>query len=385
MYTRNLALPERTFFLFGPRGTGKTTWLREHLESARWFDLLLERELVRLVRDPGRFTAEVEALPAGSWVVVDEVQRLPRLLDEVQDLIARRRTRYRFALTGSSARKLKRGGANLLPGRVVNRRFFPLTAEELGGEFRIEEVLRFGCLPAVCSAQDASDRVDLLDAYVENYIAQEIREEALVKNLSAFSRFLEVASLLNAQVVNVAAIARDAAVARPTVQGYFEVLVDTLVGVWLPAWRPRAKVKEIGHPKFYFFDPGVARALAGRTREPMADDERGRLLETYVLHELRAWINRSGSGGELAYWRTPAGSEVDFVWTRGEARVGIEVKAARRWRRGEASALAELHQQRRLRAAFAVYLGHEPLVQGPLQVLPLEAFLARLGAGEVLR
>jgi predicted AAA+ superfamily ATPase len=316
---------------------------------------------------------------------VDEVQRLPRLLDEVQDLIARRRGRHRFALTGSSARKLKRGGANLLPGRVVNRRFFPLTAAELGGEFAIEEVLRFGCLPAVCSARSSSDRVELLEAYVENYIAQEIREEALVKSLTAFSRFLEVASLMNAQVVNVAAIARDAAVARPTVQGYFEVLVDTLVGTWLPAWRPRAKVKEIGHPKFYFFDPGVARALAGRTREPLADDERGRLLETYVLHELRAWINRSGCGGELAYWRTPAGSEVDFVWTRGETRVGIEVKAARRWRPGEAGALAGLHQQLRLRASFAVYLGQEALVEGPLHVLPLEAFLARLGAGQVLR
>ena len=137
MYTRLLAPPERSFFLFGPRGTGKTTWLRQRLASAHWIDLLRERERLRLVRSPGRFTQEVEALPARSWVVVDEVQRLPTLLDEVQDLIARHGSRYRFALTGSSARKLKRGGANLLPGRVVNRRFFPLTAAELGRAFRI--------------------------------------------------------------------------------------------------------------------------------------------------------------------------------------------------------------------------------------------------------
>jgi predicted AAA+ superfamily ATPase len=384
VYTRNLTFPERSFFLFGPRGTGKTTWLRASIRSARWFDLLLERELVRLVRDPGRFTQEVETLPARSWVVVDEVQRLPRLLDEVQDLIARRGARYRFALTGSSARKLRRGGANLLPGRVVNRRFFPLTADELGRDFRIDEVLRLGCLPAVCAERKERTRIELLEAYVENYLAQEIRQEALVKSLDAFTRFLEVAALLNAQVVNVAGIARDAAVARPTVQGYFEVLVDTLVGTWLPAWRARAKVKEVAHPKFYFFDPGVVRALAGRLREPLADDERGRLFETWVLHELRAWINRSGCGGELSYWRTPSGSEVDFVWARGGRRVGIEVKSAARWRRGDGAALAALHREGRLRRAFAVYLGREPLADGPVQVLPVRAFLTRLAEGRVL-
>jgi predicted AAA+ superfamily ATPase len=349
-----------------------------------WFDLLLERELVRLLRDPGRFTQEVEALPARSWVVVDEVQRLPRLLDEVQDLIARRGSRYRFALTGSSARKLKRGGANLLPARVVNRRFFPLSADELGRDFQLDQVLRLGGLPAVCSARDEREQIELLEAYVENYLTQEIRQEALAKSLAAFARFLEVAALVNAQVVNVAGIARDAAVARPTVQGYFEVLVDTLVGTWLPAWRARAKVKEVAHSKFYFFDPGVARALAGRLREPLADDERGRLLETWILHELRAWINRSGCGGELAYWRTPSGSEVDFVWSRGGQRVGIEVKSATRWRSGDGAALAGLHRAGRLRRAFGVYRGREALVDGPVQVLPMREFLARLALGEVL-
>ncbi len=385
MYARDLALPGRSFFLFGPRGTGKTTWLRGVLPDAHWVNLLLERELVRLLRNPGRFSEEIEALPPRSWVVVDEVQRLPVLLNEVQDLIARHGARYRFALTGSSARKLKREDANLLAGRVVNRKFFPLTAAELGDDFDVDTMLRFGALPAV-QAETGGDaaRIDLLSAYAENYLTQEIRHEALVKKLDSFTRFLEVAAIANAQVTNVAAIARDAAVARPTVQGYFEILVDTLIGTWLPAWRPRAKVKELGHPKFYFFDPGAVRALSGRLHETLGDSERGQLLETYLLHELRASIQRFDCGGQLAFWRTPSGSEVDFVWTRGAKAVGIEVKGSRRWRREDGAALSTLHGEKTIRKAFGVYLGREVVRAGPVLVLPLRQFLERLYAGDVL-
>lgn len=385
MYTRRLVLPERSFFLFGPRGTGKTTWLRELLPDAHWVDLLADRELVRLLREPGLLTREVEALPARSWVVVDEVQKLPALLNEVQDLLVRRGPRIRFALTGSSARKLRRSGANLLAGRAINRRFFPLTASELGRDFDLERALRFGTLPAVwADARSDADRIDILEAYAENYLTQEIRQEALVKNLDSFSRFLEVAARMNAQVTNVSGVARDAGVARPTVQGYFEILIDTLVGVWLPAWRPRAKVKEVGHPKFYFFDAGAVRALARALREPIAAAERGALLETYLLHELRAWIDASGCGGELSYWRTPSGSEVDFVWSRGGRSVGIEVKAAERWRREDGAALRELITAGRLRRAFGVYRGRTELRDGEVSVLPIGRFLERLAAGEVL-
>jgi len=385
MYARALTLPDRSFFLFGPRGTGKTTWLRTVLPEAHWVNLLVDRELVRLMRDPERFVQEVEALPPRSWVVVDEVQKLPSLLNEVQDVLVRHGQRYRFALTGSSARKLKRGNANLLAGRVINRRFFPLTAAEMGDDFASEAVLRFGSLPAVVSERDGdAARIDLLEAYAENYLTQEIRQEALVKNLESFTRFLEVAAVMNAQITNVAAIARDAAVARPTVQGYFEILIDTLIGTWLPAWRPRAKVKEVGHPKFYFFDTGAVRALAGRLREPLHDQERGHLLETYVLHELRAWMNQSGCGGRLAYWRTPSGSEVDFVWSRAATTVGIEVKAAKRWRQGDGAALKQLQAEKELRRVFGVYMGREPLRDGPIAVLPLQQFLKRLADGDVL-
>ena len=385
MYPRDLRVPERSFFLFGPRGTGKTTWLRSVLRDAHWVDLLLDRDLVRLTRDPDRLAAEAEALPPGRWVVVDEVQRLPALLDQVQQVLVRHPRRWRFALTGSSARRLKREQANLLAGRVINRRFFPLTASELDRDFEIDAVLRFGTLPAI-QAEKGGDaaRADVLEAYAENYLTQEIRHEAVVKRLDAFTRFLEVAALANAQVTNVSAIARDAAVARPTVQGYFDILVDTLVGVWLPAWRPRAKVKETAHPKFYFFDPGAVRALAGRAREPLGREERGPLLETYVLHELRAWINRSGTGGQLAYWRTPSRSEVDFIWSRGATRVGVEVKAARHWRRGDAAALEALLGEKIVQRAYGVYLGRERLRESGVLVLPLPTFLTELGAGHVI-
>ena len=388
MYARTLQLPSRSFFLFGPRGTGKTTWLRAVLPPARshWFDLLVDRELVRLTRDADRFTQEVEALPRGSWVVVDEVQKLPSLLNRVQDLISRHGgRRYRFALTGSSARKLKRGGVNLLPGRVLNRSFYPLTAAELGGDFAIDAVLRFGSLAAVWGERStAAERIDLLEAYVQNYLTQEIRAEALVKDLEPFTRFLDVAALANGQVTNVAAVARDAAVARPTVQGYFEILIDTLIGFWLPAWRPRAKIKEVGHPKFYFFDPGVVRALIRRLHDPLFDAERGVLLETYILHELRAWMNVSACGGRLSYWRTPSGAEVDFVWTRGTRAVGIEVKASKRWRRGDGAALKQMAAQGVVRRGLGVYLGDVPLKDGPVDVLPVRSFLQRLNAGIIL-
>jgi predicted AAA+ superfamily ATPase len=384
MYTRGLGLPERSFFLFGPRGTGKTTWLRQQLGGARWYDLLREKEQLRLLRDGEVFHQEVEALRPGSWVVIDEVQRMPSLLDEVQDIISRRGKAVRFALTGSSARKLKRGQANLLAARVVNRRFFPLTAAEMGDAFRIGDVLKFGTLPAVASEAGEQAKIDLLEAYVENYIGQEIRAEAAVKRLDSFTRFLVTAGLANAQVTNVAGLARDAAVARPTVNGYFDILVDTLIGTWLPAWRPRAKVKEIAHPKFYFFDAGVARAVANRLREPLDSAEQGHLFETHVLHELRAWMNQASAGGELAYWRTPSGTEVDFVWTRAGRSVGIEVKSTPRWKTEYSRPLGDLLGEGSISKAFGVYLGQHELKDRGVHVLPLAAFLAALAGGQVI-
>jgi len=376
VFTRRLTPPRRSFFLFGPRGTGKSTWLRGAFPAARWYDLLHSEVYLRLLAEPWLFRQEVEALPSGTWVVVDEVQRVPALLHEVQSLIARHPRRWSFALCGSSARKLKRMDANLLAGRVVNRAFFPLVWAELPGGVAVDDVLRFGLLPGVRSEPDAA--VDILEAYTTNYLREEIQQEALTRDLASFSRFLRVAALMNGQVVNVSNVARESAVPRPTLQRYFDVLADTLIGHWLPAWQPRAKVREAAHPKFYLFDCGVARAAAGRLRGPLHQVERGPALETWVLHELRAHLAHAGVGGDLAYYRTPSGVEVDVIWTGPEYAVGIEVKASARWRSADGAALADLHARKVIRKAFALYGGEHPLRDGPVRVLPVQDFFDNL-------
>jgi len=381
MYTRCYTLPERSFFLFGPRGTGKTTWLRVVLPEALWFDLLRIHTVLELNRQPQIFRQKVEARGEGSWIVVDEIQRMPALLNEVHALLADRGAAYRFALSGSSARKLKRLDADLLAGRAFNRHFFPMTGAELGFDYDMERALRYGMLPQVNAEPEFA--VDTLEAYVANYIREEIQQEALVKELGAFSRFLEIAALMNGQVVNMAGVARDAAVARPTVQGYFHALIDTLIGFWVPAWRKRAKIKEAASPKFYFFDPGVARALSGRIREPLEQSERGFLLETLVLHELRAWMAIHNAGGQIFHWRTPSGGEVDFIWVRGRHALGIEVKATTRWRDEFSRVLIDLHASGVISDPVGVYLGADPLRHGAVRILPFGDFQRTLARGDI--
>jgi predicted AAA+ superfamily ATPase len=382
MYTRLLSPPNHSFFLFGPRGTGKTTWLKTTFREAKWFDLLRSEELLKLMRKPGQLRFEVEALKKGSWVVIDEIQKLPLLLNEIHSLIADHGNKYKFALSGSSARKLKRLDANLLAGRVFNRKFFPLTGAELNYDFAVDDLLRYGALPKVCA--EPHNRIDILEAYTANYIREEIQQEALVQNLASFSRFLEVAAIMNGQVVNASNIARDAGVARPTVQRYFDTLTDTLIGTWLPAWRPKVKVKEVSHPKFYFFDTGVVRAVQNRLREPLESVERGYLLETLVLQELRARINIAGCGGELFYWGTPSRSEIDFIWRRGRKVFGFEVKAVPRWKTEYGGALNELFSEGRLQKCFAVYLGDIRLKDRAIHVLPVKEFMKDLARGRIL-
>jgi predicted AAA+ superfamily ATPase len=309
-------------------------------------------------------------------VVIDEVQRVPALLNEVHAIVAVHPRRWRFALCGSSARKLKRLDVNLLAGRAANRTFFPLVWQELAGTAEVDDVLTTGLLPAVRSEPDAA--IDILEAYASNYLREEIQQEALTRDLASFARFLRIAALLNGQVVNVANVAREAGVARPTVQRYFDVLVDTLVGSWLPAWQPRLKVREVSHPKFFFFDPGVARAASGRLRAPLHDTERGPALETWMLHELRAHVAYTETGGELSYYRTPAGVEIDVIWTGPRFAVGIEVKSANRWRPADGTGLKDLHARGVIRRAIGVYLGDRALKDGPILVLPVTQFLERL-------
>jgi predicted AAA+ superfamily ATPase len=384
MFTRTLAPPAGSFFLFGPRGTGKSTWIRTSFPGALVVNLLTPENTIRYERDPALFRAEVEARAKSDWIVVDEIQRVPRLLDEVHYLMEEKGHR-RFALTGSSARKLRRGSANLLAGRAVMRRLFPLTAAETDLSVPGEQLLRFGAMPLSVLAPDDGAREDYLRAFVTTYLAEEVRAEGLVRDLGGFARFLEVAALAAGQTTNVSSLARDAEVSRETVRGYFEILVDTLIGEWLPAYRPRAKVKEVAQPKFYWFDSGVLHAAAGGFDQPRPADWDGVLLEHVVLHELRAYLHYAGIKGSLGYWATPSGAEVDFVWWHGPRRVAIEVKAGKRYRSEYRSGLRSLETSLpgKLRS-YVVYRGDAELEVEGARVLPLEAFLRRLHNGEIL-
>jgi len=376
MYQRLLALPERSFFLFGARGTGKSVWLQQVLAAAPLqVDLLKSSEFLAYKRDPGLLAREAAALGGDpAWIVVDEVQKLPELLDEVHSLLSAS-DRYRFALSGSSARKLKRSEANMLAGRALSRKMFPLSMLETGADLSLQNALRYGQLPMSVTARSEAERVDFLDAYVENYLRQEVQQEALTRNLASFYRFLTIAAMLNGQLLNIANIAREVGVARSTAQGYFSILEDTLLGWHLPAWRKRAKVKEVAHAKFYWFDCGVQRTLAGLHREQPAPEEAGILFETFILNEFRALNFWRSLGAQLHFWRTPSGNEVDLIWQRGSRAAGIEIKSASAWKSANNKGLNALLQAGEIERAFGVYRGQRTQQHGEVTVLPWKTAL----------
>ncbi len=379
MFARQLSLPKKSFLLFGPRATGKSTWLKAQIGDGVVFDLLRNEVYFDFLKRPELLREHVLSQNKKRWVVIDEVQRVPALLNEVHGLIEDHG--YRFALTGSSARKLKRGQANLLAGRALVLNLFPLTQAEYGSKLSLEDALQFGTLPVVVG--DKETRIGTLEAYAGTYLREEIKEEALTRNVDAFGRFLEIAALANAQTTNLSSLSRDAGVARATVTSFFEILQDTLIVRKLEAWTPRLRVKETGHPKFYFFDCGVLRAIQGRLRDPIGDQERGHLLETMVHHELNAAQAYQDLGGKLCYWRTADGVEVDFVWQRGAKLVAIEVKASSRWRPEFDGGFVALSGSKPT-ACYGVYLGKDILKKPWGLVLPVRTFFSQLAAGGIL-
>ncbi len=382
MYTRLLPTPIRSAFLFGPRGTGKSTWIRARFPDATLYDLLDTGEALRLNKEPQALYRELATLPAGSWVVIDEVQKAPALLDEVHRLIES--NQLHFILSGSSARKLRRGGINLLAGRAITLSMFPLVSAELSFKLDIETILRYGTLPMAVTGGDAQA---YLRSYAETYLDQEIRAEALTRNLGAFARFLEIAARQNGQLTNATSIARDAGISRHTVQNHFDILVDTLLGHWLPAWKLKSATKQVQHSKFFFFDCGVARALTGRLPYPPTHEELGPLLETYVLHELRAYLYYTGRHYTPHFWRTYDGVEVDLLCETIDGFVAIEIKAASRWdkrfNRGLHRLRKELGSDRT--ACYGVYLGERPALWDDIHIMPLLDFLKSLWEGEIVR
>lgn len=375
--------PTTSFFLFGPRATGKSTWVQRQLKPDLVVDLLRTQVYRDYASRPQLLREILEANPHYRVVVIDEVQKLPELLDEVHSLLFTSENRIQFVLTGSSTRRIKRSPVNLLAGRALLRQFHQFSQIELGGQFRIMEALQFGLLPQIWNLETVADRHDYLNAYVDTYLREEIRQEALVRSLPAYASFLEHFAIRNGQVVNLQNLSKEIGVSRATLNGYLEILEQTMLGARLPPIQLQAKVKEVATPKFFFFDPGVVRALARRLDIPVSEDV-GPLLETYVLHEMRTYSDYFSARYEFAYWATHYSKEVDFVVSRGRSRVGIEVKSSRTWHKEFGAGLTTLLQAGKIAAGIGVYLGDEIIKQSEITVYPVDRFIQLLYEGRLL-
>jgi uncharacterized protein len=371
VYARLLKWPEaQSFFLFGPRGTGKTAWVAANMPEAQKFDLLDARVYGRLLADPALLGELIPSAHRG-WVVIDEVQRIPALLDEVHRLIEKRR--LKFVLTGSSARKLRRGGVNLLAGRALTRFMHPLTANELGRDFDLQRAVRIGGLPF---AWTTSTPDDYLGAYAATYLREEVLQEGLTRNLAAFSRFLESASFSQGAVLNMAAVARDSGISAKVAESYFGILEDLLIAVRIPAFTKRARRRVVLHPKFFLFDAGVFRAIRPRGPLDAPEESDGPALETLVLHHLRAWNDYGNLGYTIHYWRTPEGDEVDFVLYGERGIVAIEVKRSARIRVEDLKGLTRFRQDYRAARTVLLHAGSRSWHEGGVELIPLAEALA---------
>ena len=379
LYTKLARVPEQSFFLLGMRGVGKSTWARIALPGALRFDLLDEALFADLLADPSLFRLLLSDTGAGDWVVVDEVQRIPSLLNEVHRMIEERGVR--FALLGSSARKLKTAGTNLLAGRALRKAMHPLTPAELGDDFDLDDALRYGTIPLVWTAPD---RREALQSYTQLYLREEIRAEAVVRNLPGFVRFLPVAAVMHAQTVNAASIARDAGIARTTVNGYLEILEDTLLAAPLPAFEARLRVRERRRPKLYWADPGLVRAVK-RQLGPVANEERGALLEGWVLGLLRAHNEHQRIYDDIGYWAAAeSAAEVDFVLTRDGDHLAIEVKASERYNTAMLKGLRALADVDGLTRRILVYRGRRTFkTEDGIDIWPLEDLHQALQADQL--
>jgi predicted AAA+ superfamily ATPase len=377
--------PPGHFFLFGPRGTGKTWWTRQAFPEAVHVDLLEPEVVRRLAARPERLREIVATAPRPGTVVIDEVQKLPAVLEVVHALIEEHRRvgrdDLRFVLTGSSARKLRRGGVNLLGGRAAEAWLHPYMAAETGDRFRLEEALATGLLPVVRAAVDPTRQAS---AYNALYIKEEVQAEGMVRSVGNFSRFLEGLSFSHGSVLNLANVSRDCGVNRKTAEGYLSILEDLLLGYRVPVFSRRAKRALAVHPKFYFFDTGVFRA--NRPMGPLDEPEAiaGAALEGLVAQHLRAWCSYSPGNHRLFYWHTRSQVEVDFIVYGEGGMHAIEVKNSGRIRPEDLRGLEALGADYPAARLTFLSRSRERLVINGVCCLPVEDFLAELIPGQPL-
>jgi uncharacterized protein len=375
MYNRLLQLPlddPQSLFLFGPRGVGKTHWIKDHLPDAIYLDLLEFNLYKNLSADPGRLADFIPPIFKG-WVVIDEVQKIPDLLNEVHRLIESKN--IRFLLTGSSARSLKRKGVNLLAGRALRYEMHPLTVQELKSDFNLLQALQFGLLPAAVTGNDAKR---YLETYVLTYLKEEIQQEGLTRNLSAFSRFLEVASFSQGSIVNHSEIAREVGVNRQVVANYFTILEDLLLASHIQPFTRRAKRRLITQAKFYFFDAGVYRVLRPMGPLDTPQEVAGGALETLFLQELRAINDYLQLGYTIYFWRTSNQVEVDFILYGPQGLHAFEIKNTTTITSKTLTGLKLFKQDYPEAKLYLIYNGKHREYRGDVVLIPIEQALTEL-------
>jgi predicted AAA+ superfamily ATPase len=360
-------LQEKSYFLFGPRQTGKTSLIQHTLNEYKCYNLLQTDVYLKLSREPQRLRQEMT--DDDRIVIIDEIQKLPILLNEVHNLIEEKG--IHFLLTGSSARKLRNKGVNLLGGRARTKRLRPFIFRELNKDFQLMKALDTGLIPSIYFSNEPFED---LEAYAGNYLKEEIAAEAIVRNVPAFSRFLTVAGLCNGKMINYTNIASDAQVPRSTVQEYFQILRETLLGDDLPAWRKSVKRKPVSTSKFYFFDIGVVRFLQGRRGIEMRSPEFGEAFEAYIHHEIKAYCDYN-AGYDLSYWRSTSGFEVDFIIN---GKTAIEVKGKANITRKDYKGLTAIKEEELLKNYILVTLEDTPRKDGDISILPWKDFIANL-------
>ena len=372
MYNRILKLPlegKSSVFLFGPRGTGKTSWIKSHLPDALYFDLLNYGVYSSLKTKPQKLASVITPNYDG-WIVIDEVQMIPELLNEVHRLIESRK--LRFLLTGSSARSLRKAGVNLLAGRALTYNMHPLVIQEIGSSFNLNHSLQFGMLPAVVNHEDPQK---YLESYVKTYIREEVLQEGLTRNIGAFTQFLEAASFSQGQVINCSEIARELSINRLIVTNYFDILNDLLIASRLEPFKVRAKRQSIAHNKFYFFDCGVYRTVRPHGLLDSTQEAEGSTPETLFLQSLQAINDYFNLGYKIYFWRTLAGNEVDFVLYGPRGLHAFEIKRSSTVTSDALKGLKSFQKDYPEAKTYLINTGALREYHGSMQVIPIEQAL----------
>lgn len=369
---RHLNPAKKSFFLFGPRGTGKSLWVNEQFKKALFLDFLSPEVFRVYSAYPERLREIIAANPGKTDIVLDEIQKVPQVLSVIHSLIEEHKD-LRFIMTGSSSRKIKKTGADLLGGRAVSISMHPFMASELAGSFSLESALETGLLPLVCFAEDPRQT---LAGYLALYIKEEVQAEALVRNIPAFARFLEAVSFSHGSVLNLSGVARECAVERKTVEGYLKILEDLLLSFQVGVFSKRAKRRLVEHSKFYFFDAGVFRSIRPKGPLDRPQEIDGGALEGLVAQHLRAWIDYRGKENRLYYWRTPKGFEVDFVVYGEDGLFAFEVKNSAKIYPESLKALEAFKLDYPEAECVCLYRGKERVKKSNILCLPCGEFLA---------